>query len=212
MNIAMFSLFQKYTYYFLLTNDCSHFLPLKNWSNAHKDQNEYIIWNPSICWKTTCVFKALRCAIRVAYNECLQWLGNKRRSEYIKRDNILLVRVLPDISTNLRLDSEWKIQNCQAKTILWMVQFWKNFALPEKWIWSGSIKVDVKLTFIKPLQIVWLSDFCNYIKSPDGYEMIRNGCLRSGTADTVKIGSILLPSLDYFQDIINYYLQIRKLV
>ena len=42
-------------------------------------------------------------------------------------------------------------------------------------------------------------------------EIIRNGCLHWGTADAIKIGSTLLPSLDYFQGI-NYYVQIRKLV
>ena len=89
-----------------------------------------------------------------------------------------------------------------------MVQFWTDFALSEKWIWSGGAKVDFKLTFIKPLQIAWLSDFCNYSKSS---EIIRNGYLRSGTADAIKIGSLLLPSPDYFQDI-NCYEQIRKLV
>ena len=45
--------------------------------------------------------------------------------------------------------------------------------------------------------MVWLSDFCNYSKSS---EIIRNGYLSSGTADAIKIGSTLLPSLDYFQD------------
>ena len=49
--------------------------------------------------------------------------------------------------------------------------------------------------------MVWLSDFYNYIKSSDGQEIIRNGCLRSGAADAIKIGSTLVPSFDYFQDI-----------
>ena len=66
-----------------------------------------------------------------------------------------------------------------------MVQ-WIESALSGKWIWSGGIKADVKLIFIEPFQIVCLSDFYNYIKSFGGHEIIRNGCLRSGTADAIN--------------------------
>ena len=32
------------------------FVPPKTRAVAHKDQNKYVIWNPSICWKRTRVF------------------------------------------------------------------------------------------------------------------------------------------------------------
>ena len=31
---------------YLLTNEGSYFVPLKNWADVHKDQNEYVILNP----------------------------------------------------------------------------------------------------------------------------------------------------------------------
>ena len=65
-----------------------------------------------------------------------------------------------------------------------------GFALSWKWIWSGGIKIDVKLTFIKPLQTEWLSDFYNYTESSDGQEVIQNDCFRSGTAEA--IGSVFI--------------------
>ena len=41
----------------------------------------------------------------------------------------------------------------------------------------------------------------NYINSSDGQEITRNGWLRAGIADAIKMGSTQLPSLDPFQDI-----------
>ena len=38
-----------------------------------------------------------------------------------------------------------------------------------------DVKVDFKLTFMKPLHPKWLSEFCSYINSADGQEITRNG-------------------------------------
>ena len=49
-------------------------------------------------------------------------------------------------------------------------------------------KVDVKLTIMKLLHAKWLSEFYNYINSSDGHEITRNGCLRAGNTDAIKMG------------------------
>ena len=127
----------------------------------------------------------------------------------LKDNNILLVKVLPNSESLLTFD----LKNGKSKTVM-LKRFceWYSFEQILHCLKNGSkvggIKVDVKLTFIKLLQIVWLSDFCNYIKSS---KIIRNGCLRSGAADVIKIGSTLLPFLDYFRDI-DYSVQMRKFV
>ena len=64
-----------------------------------------------------------------------------------------------------------------------------------------NAKVSVKLTNMKPLHARWLSEFYNYINSSDGHEITRNGCLRAGNTNAVKMGSLKLPSRDSFLDI-----------
>ena len=66
-----------------------------------------------------------------------------------------------------------------------------------------NVKVDVKLTIMKTLYAKWLSEFYNYINSSDGQEITRNGWLRAGITDAIKMGSSKLPSLDLFLDICN---------
>ena len=64
-----------------------------------------------------------------------------------------------------------------------------------------DVKVDVKLIIRKPLHAKWLSELYNYINSSDGQEITRNGWLRAGITDAIKMGSSTLPSLDAFLDI-----------
>ena len=52
-----------------------------------------------------------------------------------------------------------------------------------------DVKVNVKLTIIKPLHAKWLSEFYNYINSSDGQEITRNGWLRARITDAIKMGS-----------------------
>ena len=62
-------------------------------------------------------------------------------------------------------------------------------------------KGHVKLTIMKPLHAKWLSEFYNYINSSGGQEITRNGWLRAGITDAIKVGSSKLTSLDPFLDI-----------
>lgn len=64
-----------------------------------------------------------------------------------------------------------------------------------------SVKVDVKLTIVKPLHAIWLIEYYNKMSSPEGQEVVQNGWLRSGITDAIKLGSSKLPSLDPFRDI-----------
>ena len=64
-----------------------------------------------------------------------------------------------------------------------------------------DVKVNVKLTIIKPLHAKWLSEFYNYINSSDGQEITRNGWLRARITDAIKMGNSKLPSRDPFLDI-----------
>ena len=81
----MFRLFQKYTYYFLLTNDGYHFLPLKTWPTRIEIKTNTLHEIHQYVKKITRVFKALKCTTRVAYNRHFQFVGNKIRTEYIER-------------------------------------------------------------------------------------------------------------------------------
>ena len=52
-----------------------------------------------------------------------------------------------------------------------------------------NVKVNVKLTNMKPLHSKWLSEFYNYINSSNGQEITNNGWLRAGITDAIKIWS-----------------------
>ena len=62
-------------------------------------------------------------------------------------------------------------------------------------------KVGVKRTIMKLLHAKWLSEFESYISSSDGQEITRNGWLRAGITDAIKMGNSKLPPLDPFLDI-----------
>ena len=62
-------------------------------------------------------------------------------------------------------------------------------------------KVNFKLTNMKPLNAKQLSEFYNNINCSDGHETTRNGCLRAGITDAIKMGSLKLPSRDPFLNI-----------
>ena len=51
------------------------------------------------------------------------------------------------------------------------------------------------------LHAKWLFEFYNYINSSDGQKITRNGWLRAGITDAIKMGGSKLPSLDPFLDI-----------
>ena len=57
------------------------------------------------------------------------------------------------------------------------------------------------LSYYKTTTAKWLSEFYNYISSLDGQEITRNGWLRAGITDAIKMGSSKLPSFDLFLDI-----------
>ena len=61
----------------------------------------------------------------------------------------------------------------------------------------------MKLTIIKPLHTGWLIEFYNRMSTLEGQEVMRNGWLRAGIADAIKLGSDKLPSLDPFKEIDN---------
>ena len=66
-----------------------------------------------------------------------------------------------------------------------------------------NVKVDVKLTIMKTLYAKWLSEFYNYINSSDGQEITRNGWLKAGITDAIKMECSKVPSLDPFLDIFS---------
>ena len=80
---------------------------------------------------------------------------------FSKRETKDLLNVLKE--NNILMVNQCKI-NFVNGTVNW-------FCIVRKWIWIGDFKADVRLTFIKPLQIEWLSEFYNYIKSSDSQEI-----------------------------------------
>lgn len=121
----------------------------------------------------------------------------------LKENNILLVRVPANmthlfqpldltVNGNFKSFMRKRFSEWYSKQILQQL---------EKGSDVGGVKVDVKLSVIKPLHAKWLSEFYNYINSPDGQEVIRNAWIRAGILDAIKMGSAQLPSLDPFRDI-----------
>ena len=54
---------------------------------------------------------------------------------------------------------------------------------------------------MKPLHAKWLSELYHYINSSGGQEITRNGWLRAGVTDAIKVVSSKLTSPDPFLDI-----------
>ena len=64
-----------------------------------------------------------------------------------------------------------------------------------------DIKIDYRLSVMKPLHAKWLKSFYNYMTITKGQEVISNGSKISGICDSVTLGSSKLPALDPFSDI-----------
>ena len=107
----LFLSFFFFFYFLVFPNDGSHFLSLKNQSDEHKDQNECVIWNPSIRWKRTRVrYLQLVLLIMDFFSE---WV-TKELVNALKENNILLVGSFQTwrISTN---PSNWQwMENWQT--------------------------------------------------------------------------------------------------
>ena len=121
----------------------------------------------------------------------------------LKVNNILLVRVPANMTHHFQPLDVTVIGTFHALMRKRFSEWYSNqiFQCLENGSEVGDVKVDVKPIVIKPLHAKWLSEFYNYINSSDGQEITRNGWLRAGIADAVKMGSTQLPSLDPFQDI-----------
>ena len=64
-----------------------------------------------------------------------------------------------------------------------------------------NIKIDFKLTTMKPLYAKWIVQYYNHITSDAGTEVIINGWKRAGIFDAVKNGKSGLPNIDPFEEI-----------
>ena len=64
-----------------------------------------------------------------------------------------------------------------------------------------EIKIDFRLTTLKPLQVKRLVEYYNEITSENGSSFIINGWKAAGIYDAIKAGSSGLQSIDLFGDI-----------
>ena len=64
-----------------------------------------------------------------------------------------------------------------------------------------DIKIDYRLSVLKPLHATWLISFYYCISSPEGKTFIASGWKKSGIFDAVEQGLSKLPVLDLFNDI-----------
>ena len=121
----------------------------------------------------------------------------------LKDNNILLVRVLAKMThffqpLNLTANGTFKTFMRKAFSEWYSRQILHAL---ENGCEVLDVKFNVKLTIMKPQHAKWLSQLYNYINSSDGQEITRNGRLRAGITDAIKMGSSKLPLLDPFLDI-----------
>ena len=64
-----------------------------------------------------------------------------------------------------------------------------------------DIKVDYRLSVLKPLHGKCLVELYNHMSTAEGKEIVANGWKKAGIFDAIKLGSSGLPSLDPFADI-----------
>ena len=64
-----------------------------------------------------------------------------------------------------------------------------------------EIKIEFRLTTLKPLQAKWFVEYYNEIMSENGSSIIINGWQAAGIYDAIKDGSSGLQSIDPFKDI-----------
>ena len=64
-----------------------------------------------------------------------------------------------------------------------------------------KIKIEFRLTTLKPLHAKWLVEYYNKITSENGSCVIINGWKAAGVYDAIKTGSSGLKSIDKFEDI-----------
>ena len=86
-----------------------------------------------------------------------------------------------------RLFSEWYAQ-----------QIKNQFSLGKK---VEEIKIEFRLTTLKPLHAKWLVEYYKEITSENGSSVIINDWKAAGIYDAIKVGSFGLQSVDPFEDI-----------
>ena len=86
-----------------------------------------------------------------------------------------------------RLFSEWYAQQIE-----------NQLSLGKK---VEEIKIEFRLTTLKPLHAKWLVEYYNEITSENGSSVIINGWKAAGIYDAIKAGSSGLQSIDPFEDI-----------
>ena len=64
-----------------------------------------------------------------------------------------------------------------------------------------EIKVELKLSILKPLHAKWITELYNYLTSAEMKGIILDGWRRAGILDAVENGEKHLPPLDPFHDI-----------
>ena len=71
-------------------------------------------------------------------------------------------------------------------------------------VWPADqevIKIEFRLTNVKPLHAKWLLEYYNKITSENGSSVITNGWKAANIYDAIKAGSSGLQSIDPFEDI-----------
>ena len=71
-------------------------------------------------------------------------------------------------------------------------------------VWPADqevIKIEFRLTNVKPIHAKWLLEYYNKITSENGSSVITNGWKAANIYDAIKAGSSGLQSIDPFEDI-----------
>ena len=87
----------------------------------------------------------------------------------------------------------------QTKFLLWYSQ--QVIQGLQKGIPIEQVKVELKLSILKPLNAKWIMELYNYLTGGEMRETILDGCRRAGILDAVENGDKQLPPLDPFHDI-----------
>ena len=118
----------------------------------------------------------------------------------VLKDNILSTKIPPNMTHVFQpLDLT---ANKFAKNMKFSTWFSRKISLGlENGVELDDIKVDNRLSVLKPLHAKWLVELYNHMPTDEGKEIVANGWKKAGIFDAIKLGSSGLPSLNPFADI-----------
>ena len=122
----------------------------------------------------------------------------------IMEDNHILATKVPPNMTNLYQPPDLSVNKAAKDFTRKKFSEWYTRQLTngmENGIELDDIKIDYRLSVLKPLHVTWLISLYNHMNSPEGKEVSASGWKKLGIFDAIIMGSSKLSTLDPFDDI-----------